>query len=433
MSAATYIVGSALKVLATIPDDSIDLVVSSPPYLSLRSYLPDDDPAKADEMGSEATPADFLDALLDVTEELRRVLAPHGSICLELGDTYAGSGGAGRDYGPDGLQAGQPTFESHSKSRPISMSDVATASAAPPNRLRTRRQLAGWPLDKSLCMIPELYRIALAYGRNPLNGRPCSTWRCRNVIRHFRPNPPVGALGDKVRPATSEWIVACTSRTRYFDLDSVRTEQRTEHRKVILGKIDTRDAARSEVGLSSAKGNGDNNAAGAPPLDWWADADLEWADSAGFIAPVFGYPGAHYATFSPKVIRRLILPQCPRRVCTICGEPSRRIVDVDRVAEADDSTRIAKAGTYRLNSHDDPPEVGWEMRHTTLGWTDCGHDTWRPGMVLDPWAGSGVTGMVATGLGLDATLIDLDRRNPALAAERVGMFLTVIDPAEAVA
>jgi hypothetical protein len=61
----------------------------------------------------------------------------------------------------------------------------------------------------------------------------------------------------------------------------------------------------------------------------------------------------------------------------------------------------------------------------TLGWTDCGHDTWRNGIVLDPFGGSGTTLAVATGHGRDAVGIDLDARNAALARERIGpMFFT---------
>jgi hypothetical protein len=62
---------------------------------------------------------------------------------------------------------------------------------------------------------------------------------------------------------------------------------------------------------------------------------------------------------------------------------------------------------------------------TTLGWTDCGHEDWRNGVVLDPFGGSGTTGAVATGMGRDAVLIDLDEDNIQLARERIGMFLTV--------
>ena len=101
----------------------------APPFLALRSYLPADHPLKGKEMGSEPTPAEFVDSLLRVTAELRWVLAPHGSICVELGDTYTASGGAGGDYAENGLRDGQPKFK--------------------------QRKGNGWPLDKSKALIPE--------------------------------------------------------------------------------------------------------------------------------------------------------------------------------------------------------------------------------------------------------------------------------------
>jgi hypothetical protein len=223
---ARFLVGDVFEQLATIPDGSVDLVLTSPPFLALRSYLPADHPDKTKEIGTEPTPAAFIDTMLALTAEWRRVLAPHGSIAVELGDTYAGSGGAGGDYGPDGLRSGQPVFDgSAAKHRAIPRGRKKDEDASPPPRLRTRRQLAGWPLDKSLCGIPHLYHLSLAYGRNLLTGveSPAGAWRVRNVVAWCRPNPPVGALGDKVRPATSYITVACTSQRRYFDLDAVRT------------------------------------------------------------------------------------------------------------------------------------------------------------------------------------------------------------------
>jgi hypothetical protein len=64
------------------------------------------------------------------------------------------------------------------------------------------------------------------------------------------------------------------------------------------------------------------------------------------------------------------------------------------------------------------------VRHSeTIGWSDCGHNRWRPGIVLDPFAGTGTTLAVATGLGRIGIGIDLDDRNVALARERVGPLL----------
>ena len=81
MSEARFLVGDVFARLADIPDASVDCVVTSPPFLALRSYLPADHPDKHREIGSEPTPAAFLSTMLALTREWRRVLAPHGSIC----------------------------------------------------------------------------------------------------------------------------------------------------------------------------------------------------------------------------------------------------------------------------------------------------------------------------------------------------------------
>lgn len=292
-----FLVGDALETLCTLPDASVDLVCTSPPFLALRSYLPADHPSKAKEMGSESTPGAFLDSLLDVIEECARVLTPHGSLCIELGDTYSGSGGAGGDYNADGLRAGQAKFNgsgkvgrlanySDSRGNPDGMRDTTFSGA------NTRSGGGnGWPLDKSLCLIPELTRIALAYGFNPLTGRQTERWRIRNVIRWARPNPPVGALADKFRPATSDILVACKGRKRYFDLDAVRTP--SDYDRPNLKSMGARGV---EIpGKRPNMSQHTTNPAGAPPLDhWWADEEDAFPQDAWKVSTV-PYKGAHYA------------------------------------------------------------------------------------------------------------------------------------------
>src|SRR5690606_10522936 len=299
---ARFIVGDVFDGLATLEDGSVDLVVTSPPFLALRDYLPADHPDKAKEIGQEANPAAFIDTLLAVTAELRRVLAPHGSICVELGDTYAGSGGAGGDYGPGGWREGQETWSQH---RPGAM----------PETKRTRNTPEGWPLAKSKTLIPELYRVALAYGINPLTGQesPAGRWRVRNVVTWCRPNPPVGALGDKWRPATSDIVVACTSDKRYWDdIATRRPHQSGDHHikypPTNYGQI------KGRIGETREKMSSGINPAGSPLLDWWE-------------LPPGGYPGSHYAVYPPALIEPLIKAMAPPKVCRTCGEPSRRIVE----------------------------------------------------------------------------------------------------------
>jgi hypothetical protein len=71
----------------TLPlaDESVDLVVTSPPYFGLRSYQ-DGGEHYAGQVGAEASPREFVDALIDCTREMVRVLKPSGSIFVNLGD-----------------------------------------------------------------------------------------------------------------------------------------------------------------------------------------------------------------------------------------------------------------------------------------------------------------------------------------------------------
>ena len=73
------------------------------------------------------------------------------------------------------------------------------------------------------------------------------------------------------------------------------------------------------------------------------------------------------------------------------------------------------------------PAAGDKPKVVATGWTDCGHDSWRNGVVLDPFAGSGTTLMVATGHGRDAIGVDIDARNADLALDRVGPLLLTVE------
>lgn len=401
---ARFLVGDVFDRLAEIPDGSVDLVVTSPPFLALRSYLPADHPDKGKEIGSEATPAEFIDTMLRVTQVLRRVLAPHGSIAVELGDTYSGSGGSGGDYNENGMREGQARW-SGSASR--NANDLGHADK---DRWASSDHRPGWPLAKSLTMIPESYRWALTYGLNPFTGvaSPTGLWRARNIVRWVRPNPAVGYLSDKWRPGTSDLVVACTSDRRYWD--DLATRRPSDYNRPNLRGQGSR--ATDVPGQPKNQSDHTTSSGSAPLLDWWS------------IAPG-GFPGAHYAVFPPALVEPCVKAMTPPRVCRTCGEPSRRITE----------TTNAVGKGFSRHGPDGKAEPGAERRgdknreqpnaaeKITIGWSDCGHDDWRPGLVLDPFAGSGTTLLVATGYGHDAIGIDLDERNAELAMQRVGPFL----------
>ncbi len=394
----SYLVGDTREVVATLPDASVSLVACSPPFIALRSYLPTDHPLKHAEIGSEPDPATFLETLLALTAEWGRVLAPWGSIAIELGDTYSSLGGV-----------------TDNRESTNGGNDLAP---------RSRGGGDGWPRPKCLALVPQLYAASLAYGRNLLTGEPspAGQWLVRNMIVWHRPNPAVGALGDKYRPSTSYITVATRSPKRWFDLSAVRGEPSpNSHARTAKGVT-----ARQTSGKTAAKdGNFDTLAtlhatAGAPPLDAWFDQHDAWT--------ITTQPSslAHYAMWPPKLAERLILSMCPAEVCATCGEPRRRLEDKSPEYAA------TRAGIGDMKTgHRPTTGLNGTTQHTndgrrhidvadyvTVGWSDCGHGNYGPGVVLDPFAGTGTTLAVAHLHGRHAIGIDIDERNRAMYSAR---------------
>ena len=435
MNTVTMHVGDVRDVMAGLPDRGFDLLVTSPPFLALRSYLPADHPDKHREIGSEPTPAAFLDTLYGLTADWGRLLPEWGSICVELGDTMSG-----------GSNDGGPMATPDRPSNGVRWRDRLEGE-----EINTQRRLGpGWPLAKSMCLIPHLYTIGLAYGHNPLTGTatPAGQWRIRNVVTWARPNPPVGSLGKrnphkrtgdyKFRPACSYITVACRGTGRYFDLDAVRVEGNPA---AIGNQRNGKSRALLEGGDLGAY-TAEMHATGAPPLDWHTDQlDGDWLWKLA-TAP---YPGAHYATYPLTLPRRLILAMCPLEVCRVCGWPRERMVGETSYTPSatyrggvmiDDATRSGEGIAGRrsdsgVNAWIGPLGEGKASvvaQRDTLGFTDCGHDNnYRPGRVIDPFAGSGTTAVAAALEGRDCTLIDLDPRNVELVDRRLKEVCRILD------
>jgi hypothetical protein len=429
---AKFIVGNAVTIVRTLPDASVDLVLTSPPFHRLRRYsgLPG-------EIGLELTPGEYIDSLLDVVEALLPKMAPHASLVVEIGDSMSGSGGSGGDYNEGGMREGQARW--------MGTARAAKDSAA---AIPWRVERDGFPLDKSHELIPETFRFALAYGFNPLTGRETPKWRIRNVRPWVRTSPPVGALFDSFRTAHSTMVVACQSRRRWFDLDAVRTNGARDYSAETPSNGQTERDRQGRGRLADERTS--INPAGAPPLDW-------------FMHNPAGYEGAHYATWDEIMLVESVQAMCPRRVCVECGEPSWRIT---RRKSSKKNTRKSRAYAEdgRQNGAIKSTDVPDAAEYETIGWTCCGcgpaceptiqtgeceagwrwaigpwgsknqgivhagacdHSHWRKGKVLDPFAGTASTLATAVGHDRDTIGIDLDPRNLDLAYERLGMLLEV--------
>lgn len=170
-----------------LPDASVDLIVTSPPYFALRSYT-DGGEHYAGQIGSEATPAEYIAALIACTREWMRVLKPTGSLFVNLGDKYStrADASAGMSRRGDRARVVQP---------------VRSTTASAPR--------------KSLLMLPERYRIACV-DQLGLTARAVIVWD--------KPNGLPESVKDRVQHTHEDWV-HLTSGPHYFaNIDAVREQ-----------------------------------------------------------------------------------------------------------------------------------------------------------------------------------------------------------------
>jgi DNA modification methylase len=128
---------------------------------------------------------------------------------------------------------------------------------------------------------------------------------------------------------------------------------------------------------------------------------------------------SHFATFPEELVRRCLLAGCPERVCRVCGKPSERIVETTR--ELEKGRRELGLG-YKTTGIGPVPGVTTlhhDIERTTTGWSDCGHDAYRPGVVLDPFLGSGTTALVARNHGRHTIGVELSEEYARIEARRL--------------
>lgn len=279
----TVYAGDCRDVLRELPSESVNCIVTSPPYWGLRDYGVDG------QLGLEATPELYVEHMVEVFRELRRVLRPDGTAWLNLGDSYAtGGGSVGR--APGGGEQGERLM-------------VGTQ----PNRM----PIPGLK-PKDLAGIP--WRVAFALQADG--------WWLRSDIVWSKPNPMPESVMD--RPTKShEYVFLLTKSERYhFDADAVK-EQSVTTRPELLEFGD-----RPNVGYpghSNDRRRDKQAATGAQRVkggDRWSGFNDRWDASDGShpagrnIRSVWNvatrpYPGAHFAVFPPEIPERCIKAGCP--------------------------------------------------------------------------------------------------------------------------
>lgn len=188
----SILVGDVREQLRTLESDSIHCVVTSPPYWGLRDYGVDG------QIGLEASPAEFIATMVDVFEEVRRVLRPDGTCWINMGDSYASNGG------PAGPMTGAQFIN-----RQRSKNAICKAN-------RAGGQFGLKPKD--LVMMPHRLAIALQD----------AGWWVRQDIVWNKPNPMPESVRDRCTKAHEYIFLLSKSERYYYDAEAI-SEQCSEN------------------------------------------------------------------------------------------------------------------------------------------------------------------------------------------------------------
>ncbi len=210
---STLLCGNVLDILPTLPDESVQCCVTSPPYWGLRSYLKADDPLKPLELGSEKTLQDYIANQVAVFREVRRVLRRDGTLWLNMGDSYATNPhGTGSTHDPK-WKGGRDRSEGNQCNRASFRRDRRPREDDP------HRGVAGYK-PKDLLGVP--WRVAFALQEDG--------WYLRQDIIWHKPGPMPESVTDRCTKA-HEYLFLLTKAPKYFyDNEAIKEERLSENR-----------------------------------------------------------------------------------------------------------------------------------------------------------------------------------------------------------
>ena len=413
MSMYELIHGSAHDI--PIPDKSVHMIATSPPYLALRKYdgsqdvdwpaveywpMPDlkalgypplQIPAMSCPLGLEPTLEAYIGHLVLCLREWCRVLRNDGTCWVNLGDKSAGSG------------------RSHTNEKNLGISKSVRRSAT--GRPKTR--LTGLAA-KNLCFVP--HRFAMAAQAEGWVARSAIVWaKGLSFLNDYAGSCMPDSAQDRPNGNGYEMVFLLSKSPKYF-YDSEAVKENAVKGSSGSTFMNGKTSGAKAGGVLSPVGTGDRVEDGKRNLrNVWA------------INPQ-GYKGAHFACWPPALVEPMILAgSSARGVCSECGAPWRRATEKTFVPQPDvkDAAKLAKAGTKGLDASN-----GWggtpqgRTQTATTGWKaacSCDADNPVPATVLDPFSGSGTTGKKTVELGRHYIGVDIcERYNSELAPQRIG-------------
>ena len=244
--------GNCLEVLKYLPEQSVNTCITSPPYWGLRNYQ------EEEQLGLEDTPEEFVESLVKVFREVKRVLRDDGTVWLNLGDSYSSGG---RTTTTNQTLRGDK--------------DYGVTRPKPSKGIK----------PKDLVGIP--WRVAFALQADG--------WYLRQDIIWHKPNPMPESVRDRCTKA-HEYIFLLSKNVKYyFDNESIKED----------GVI--------KAGTKGAKGSQERQnqkGVNARPPEYKI-YDGKRKKRSVWTVTTKPFKGAHFATFPPDLIEPCVLAGCP--------------------------------------------------------------------------------------------------------------------------
>ena len=256
--------GDSLKILRKFSAESVDCIVTSPPYYCLRDY------GVAGQIGLEKSPEMYIKNLVSVFMECRRILKNEGTMWIVIGDSYAGSG---RGWG----------CKNDLYSRKIQpIASYANEFSKPKNLLNYK--------NKDLIGIP--WQLAFALRKNG--------WYLRQDIIWHKPNPMPESVRDRCTKAHEYVFLFAKSARYYFNhaamLEPAKYDGRAKNTYKGSAKYGGNDSKLTAQGIHNGGKRWANEIRGC----------LARNKRSVWTVPTRGFKGAHFATFPPDLIRPCI-------------------------------------------------------------------------------------------------------------------------------
>ena len=348
--------GDVIETLRTLPEGFIHTCVTSPPYWGLRDY------GVEGQIGLEETPEEYVEKMVEVFREVRRVLRDDGTLWLNLGDSYANSNAGGKKT-PEGLK------------------------------------------PKDLVGIP--WRVAFALQADG--------WYLRSDIIWHKPNAMPESVKDRPTKAHEYIFLLSKSPKYYYDADAIREP---------MVKGDANSGAKNYRRINGAEFRDDSTQSRK-------DNPLGRNKRTVWTVSTKPFKGAHFAVFPPDLIEPCILAGAPEKACPHCGAPWVPVYRREYVGGKDDPNKEnykTPNGRYEVRTErgfggtksNRAQRIDILEGHEPTCQCENNDGSGR-GIVLDPFFGSGTTGVVAEKHGRQWIGIELNPDYIEIARGRLGM------------